>query len=349
MLPEQILSLYGSSSDNSIKHPYVVYTIISLLAINLILIVYLSYKLFSLCSKKVKSNFEKKNRRYRVLIFILIFQSLLLRAAFEGDQIYSTLYYDTTTHMKPLVLIIDALPSLLFVSISCVFCYFWYELYSSFEDSSETVEQRVNRKKTILVTINLILYLAFIVCSIFHLINDNKVFAVAMRIMCALSLIYSIIMLKVHGSRLYNRALRLISYNGRIAKTSGFRVMYVILLCCCVLKLIKEAIIIYFSISVGEDLLQDLDNIQEGYHISIFILYVIVFYVFGEYGLLFSLTLMLNSYANKSKVSFTGNDDNKVLHEEDLLENDSFAYTATHSRVIPVHHLEGGEVSVTFV
>lgn len=349
MLPEQLLYLYGSSSDNSIKHPYVVYTIASLLAINLILIIYLSYKLVILCRRKDKSNFERKNRRYRVLIFVLIFLSLFLRASFEGYQIYSTLYYDTTTHMEPLVLIIDALPSLLFVSIACVFCYFWYELYSSFDDSPEPVEQRVNRKRTILVTINLTLYLAFIVCSVFHLVKDNLAYEVGVRIMCALSLLFSMIMLKIHGSRLYHRALKLISYTGRIAKSSGFRVMYVILLFCCALKLIRETIIIYFSISVGEDLLQDLDNIQEGFHISIFIVYVIIFYVLGEYGMLFSLILLLNSYANKTKVSFTGEEIEKPLAEEDLLENESFAYTATHSRAVPVCHLEGGEVSVTFV
>lgn len=349
MLSPRLFSLFNSDSSNSLKHSYIEYTVIALLFINSILIGYLAYKLFILCRTKFKSNFEKKNQRYRIFIFVLILIALILRAIFGADQIYNTLQSDSTSYLEPAVLIIDALPSLIFVSIACAFSYFWHELYSSFEDSEYDHDEKNTKFKTLLITVNATLYFTFIACSILHISENSEAFALVMRSICVLSLIFSTIMLKIHGSRLYHRALKLISCTGRVAKSSGFRTMYIILLICCVLKTIKEGIILYFTATAGEDLLQDLDDIKDGYFLSIFFSYVVVFYLFGEYGMFLSLILLLNSYANKSRVSFGTDNMIKKTQEVYLIDDsDNYAQTAYNSYVAPGHDIENDYISVTF-
>jgi len=71
---------------------------------------------------------------------------------------------------------------------------------------------------------------------------------------------------------------------------------------------------------MGPDFLQDLDNVSENFYLPIFIAYVFLFYLIGEYGLFFSLIKLLDSYANKSKISF-GEDPKRTTHGSFLLEN----------------------------
>ena len=341
---------FASDSDTKIKHPYIDYTIGCLLLINVALILFLAYKLFRLWKRKPKSNFDRRNRRYRVFIFILIFLALVLRACFEGDQIYSTLKFDSSTHVEPVVLMIDVLPSLLFVSIACAFSYFWFELYSSFSDDFETMEYKSIQYKRLLVSVNALLYLTFISSSVFHVLQESKACEIIVRSMCILGLIFSTVMLKIHGSRLYDRAIKLVIYTGSTVKSSnGFRTIYITLLVCCVLKWIKEGLLLGFSISAGEDLLQDLDGIQGGFSLPVFVCYVIVFYVFGEYGVFVSLILLLDAYANKSRASFGESSESGRASESYLLENEkNNIQTAYNSFIQSSRQVQHGDVSVNF-
>lgn len=339
-----------TSNDQPLKRPYINYTNISLLFLNIMMMVYLICKLYSLLKAKPLSYFERRNRRYRILIFVLIFIGLLLRGAYEGDQIYQTIFYDTTAHLEPFALVIDALPSLLFVSIACAFSYFWYALYSSFDEDEEGSEQKSRKFRALLVAVNISLYSLFIACSVLHLSLGSRVLSIIMRSMCIVALIFSTILLKVHGQRLYDRALKLVSYTGRTVKSSsGFRTIYRILLFCCVLKWVKEAVILYFSIFLGPDLFQDLNNIHESYYLPIFIGYVLFFYVIGEYGLFLSLIKLLDSYANKSKISF--GDPKRTTHESYLLEHNEYERN-NRSGGMNYNHFpnndEASEVSVSF-
>jgi len=341
-----------TSKETSLMDPYINYTNISLLILNVIMMIYLSCKLYSLFRAKPISYFERRNRRYRIIIFILIFIGLLLRGAYQGDQIYQAILYDNTAHLEPFALVIDALPSLLFVSIACAFSYFWYALYSSFDEDEEGSEHKSTRFRALLVAVNISLYSLFIACSVLHLSLGSKVLAIIMRSMCVLALIFSTILLKVHGQRLYDRALKLVSYTGRAVKSSsGFRRIYRILLFCCGLKTIKEAVILYFSVFVGLDFLQDLDIINEGYYLPIFIGYVVFFYVIGEYGLFLSLIKLLDSYANKSKISFAEGDPKRTTHESLLLGNDYEGYNQNrelhYNPFSKENNEEASEVSVS--
>jgi len=326
MISGRVLALFGSNPDNPLKHPSIEYAVLGLLLVNISLMIYLAYKLYKLIRSNPWTYFEKRNRRYRIFIFALIFSGLLLRGAFEGDQIYKAVLYDATTHLESYALVIDALPSLLFVSIACAFSYFWYALYSSFDEDEDGVERKRVKFRALLIAVNMTLYTTFIACSVFHLSREGKVFSILMRSMCIAGLIFSTILLKIHGNRLYDRALRLVNYTGRTVKSSsGFRKTYLILLVCCVLKWVKEGVVLYFSVTAGEDLLQDLDYLEEGYYLSIFIAYVIVFYVVGEYGLFLMLIKLLDSYANKSRISFGSQDPKRTSLGSEIMEDEEEA------------------------
>jgi len=357
MLIGRALSLFGSNPDNPLKHPSIEYAVMCLLLINIALMVYLAYKLYKLVRSNPWTYFEKRNRRYRVFIFALIFSGLLLRGAFEGDQIYKAVLFDATTHLEPYALVIDALPSLLFVSIACAFSYFWYALYSSFDEDEEGVERKRIKFRVLLIAVNMVLYASFAACSVFHLSREGKIFTILMRSMCIAALVFSTILLKIHGNRLYERALRLVNYTGRTVKSSsGFKKTYNILLLCCVLKWVKEGVVLYFTVSTGEDLLQDLDYLQEGYYLSIFIVYVIAFYVLGEYGLFLMLIKLLDSYANKSRISF-GNQDPKrtslgseILEDEDDIQTHfvgATAYNSAHGVVIQANDESDDSIKIS--
>jgi len=316
-------ALFGANPDNPLKHPSIEYAVLCLLLINIALMIYLAYKLYKLVRSNPWTYFEKRNRRYRIFIFALIFSGLLLRGAFEGDQIYKTIFQDATIHLEPYALVIDALPSLLFVSIACAFSYFWYALYSSFDEDEEGVERRRTKFKALLIAVNMVLYTTFLACSVFHLSREGKIFTILMRSMCIAGLIFSTVLLKIHGNRLYERALRLVNYTGRTVKSSsGFKNTYIILLVCCVLKWVKEGVVLYFTVTTGEDLLQDLDYLQEGYYLAIFIVYVIAFYVLGEYGLFLMLIKLLDSYANKSRISFGTQDPKRTSLGSELMDEE---------------------------
>lgn len=307
------------------KRPYIKYTIIALLSLNVAFMIYLSCKLWTLLRLPANTHFEKRNRRYRVLIYVLIFLGLLLRAVFEGDQLYQAIFQEQTKHLEPFALIIDALPSLILMSIACAFSYFWHALYSSFE-VADSFQARRTRFGFLLIALNIILYTVFIACSVLHFSLESRALAIIMRSLCVFGIIFGTVMLNIHGNRLYERALHLVNYTGRNVKsTSGFKRTYNLLLICSVIKCIKEGITLCFSIFVGPQFLDVLENLEEGVYLPLFIAYVLGFYVVGEYGMFLSLIKLLDSSANRSKRSFA-EEALRTMHESQLLDDESDNY-----------------------
>lgn len=289
------------TKSNSDMDHYLEYSIIGLFILNLILLLYLSYKLYVFKTRKPISSLEKQNRRYRGFIFVFIFLALLIRGSFEITQVIYINQSSSSTVFSSIGTLIDSLPVLLFISIASAFSYFWHEIYSSFDEHLNLQKQSSWRLKFILVLVNVVLYLGYVALANAYLTYDWKYTLITLHSICLLSLIFCTILLKVNGSNLYKKVLTLVSYTGRNVRSSrGFRSIYLILLTCCALRCIKECISIYFSIAVGDNILKELANAE---YLSLLILYVVFFYVLGEYGLFLSLIKMLDFYADKAKIT----------------------------------------------
>ena len=289
-----------AKSSSDMDH-YLEYSIIGLLVLNLILLLYLSYKLYIFKTRKSVSSLEKKNRRYRGFIFGFIFLALLIRGSFEITQVIYINQSSSSTVFSSIGTLIDSLPVLLFISIASAFSYFWYEIYSSFDEHLNSQKQTSWRFKFILILVNVVLYLGYIALANAYLSYEWKYTLLTLHSICLLSLIFCTILLKVHGSNLYKKVLTLVSYTGRNVRSSrGFRSIYIILLVCCVLRCIKECISIYFSLAVGDNILKELANAE---YLSLLIVYVILFYVLGEYGLFLSLIKLMDFYGDKAKIT----------------------------------------------
>lgn len=284
------------SEENALRDSAIV-----LLTLNVVLIIYLSYRLYKYFRYTPNSAFEKKNRHHRSFIYLLILVSLLLRGA---SQVFQMLGKHRHTVGLTILVITEALPTLLFVSIAGTFAYFWHKIYSSF--CAEPHTQIGKKFKVFLVIFNVLLYLTFGTLATLNLTqtwqyNPNYIHSVFLG-----SLILSTILLLIHGSRLYKRTMEFIDYTRRNIKSAsaeGFRRIYFILIVCCLLKCLKEVLTITFANTMGvRNLLRHLAESKDEYYIAGFVAYIVFFYVIGEYLLFFSLILLLESYANKAKL-----------------------------------------------
>jgi hypothetical protein len=279
---------------------YLKFSVLALLVLNVILLLYLTYKLYKFYRRTSNSNFEKRNKQYRAFIFMLILLALLLRGVFVLDQIYmeSNAPFNTSVYVG---MISDDLPVLIFISIACAFAYFWYEIYSSFENTFNYTDQSSGNLKTALIIFNVALYLAFSALAAVYITFKWQYTFLILHCIFIISLVASTVLLKVHGSNLYDKALTLVSYTGRNVKSSsGFRMIYILLLICCGIKCIKEGLSIFFTLTIGDNVLTALARDNNGDYLPLLIIYIALFYVFGEYGLFFCLILLLDFYADKA-------------------------------------------------
>lgn len=308
-------------NDTQPKHPtiegpskgdiYLKYSVLALLVLNIILLLYLTYKLYKFYRRTSDSNFEKRNKQYRTFIFMLILLALLLRGVFVLDQLY-ILNKAPFSLPVDVGMISDNLPVLLFISIASAFAYFWYEIYSSFENTMNYTDQSSSKLKTELVIFNVVLYLAFSVLAAVYVTVKWEYTFLILHCIFIISLIGSTVLLKVHGSNLYNKAMTLVLYTGRnIKSSSGFRMIYILLLICCGIKCAKEALSIFFTLTIGDNVLIALARDDNGDYLPVLIVYVALFYVFGEYGLFFCLILLLDFYADKAKSSMSRRKNNR--------------------------------------
>jgi hypothetical protein len=314
----------GQSNSDDMNH-YLVYSTIGLFILNIILLLYISYKLYLFKTRKPSSSVDKQNRRYRGLIFGFIFLALIIRGSFEITLVIYISDNPSSTVFSSIGTLIDSLPILLFISIASAFSYFWHEIYSSFDEHLNFPKQsRSWRLKFILILINVALYLGYIALVNAYICYQWQSTLVTLHSVCLLSLIFCTVLLKINGSNLYNKVLTLVSYTGRNVRSSrGFRLIYIILMVCCILRCIKECISIYFAVVVGENIFKAMTEAEGGAYLSLLILYIVLFYVLGEYGLFFSLIKLLDFYADKAKVTCStieGHPDSRVSLIQDRLD-----------------------------
>jgi len=294
----------SSDESNSSQLIYLKTSIICLLILNFLMLVFVSYRIY-LSRKESKDNpYPRTGKRYRGLIYFLIFVALFLRGIDEAARLVKLSMNDSKQISNNLVVILDDLPVLVFVSIASAFAHFWHSLYKNFENrTSFKANFQSLRFKICLILFNLVLYAGVIALAVVYCTLNWHWATVIIHGLFFASLVLHTFLLKTHGSRLRDRTHKLIVYTGREVRSSGFKMIYRILLVCCVLRSIKEVVTIYLSLKFGDDPLYDLSQIGDGLYLLALVLYVGLFYVLGEYCLFLGLIICLEFYASRSRLN----------------------------------------------
>jgi len=288
-MSEQIFETLESGTSEDTSFPK--YSLILLLSLNTVLIIFLSYKIFKLCFQSTTSYFEKKNTSYRFQTFVLILIALVLREMAYGLHLYTLVSKDKPSYYSSLLLISDTFPALLFITLATTSAYYWHETYRSYDQMYERIKTPdIRRKcfKIFLVIFNTLLYICFTVLMLIYIFQKSIGIAYLMKIILIPCLFLSLILLLFHGNALHDKTVMLVNYTGRKINTGGFKVIYGILLFCCTMKGIQEVIMLSLS---GND--------EMNISLSLFIAYLIIFEVIGEFLAFFALVLLLEKNANK--------------------------------------------------
>lgn len=294
-------------------------SIIILLILNLLVLTFVSYRIYLF---RKNNEYPRQGKQYRGWIYFLIFMALLLRGLDEATRIFNLANTGSDQISNEIVVILDDLPVLLFITIASAFAHYWHNIYRSFDNqTSFKANFQSLRFKICLILFNLMLYAGFIALAVVYFVKEWHYATVIIHSLFFASLALHTFLLKVHGSRLHDRTHKMVVYTGREVRSSGFKVIYHILLICCVLRSIKEVVTIYLSIQFGDDPLVDLLNIGDGLYLLALVAFVGLFYVLGEYCLFLALVLCLEFYASKSRLTISTEDDGRNINSC-LLDDD---------------------------
>jgi len=276
--------------ENEEKKLQTEYGLAALLVINVLLVLYVTFKLcyllYKFCSAPPA---DKKSYKSRFQIFGLILIYLLLVGASRGLHLFEIFTDQIVQKHNPLLLIIDTVPTLFFITITTTFAYRWYKIYSSYDEAYQARNQGFNNLKVFLIVFNLAFYLSFIALSIYYAFHLTFNAPIIMQGILIPGLVGGAYLLTKHGNTLQDKTVKLLNYTGRKVQTSGFRTIYRILIFCCWLKCIQEIVAIVFS---GTDEI----TMPFGWFIG----YATVFDVVGEYGVFLSIILLLERNAARS-------------------------------------------------
>ena len=287
------------------------YGLAALLFINVVLVSYVSFRLcyflYKLCTSPSS---EKKSFKSRLQIFGLIWIYLVLVGASRALHLYEALTDQIRQDRNPLLLIIDTVPTLFFITITTTFAYRWYKIYSSYDEAYQARAGRFNSFKAFLLLFNLVFYIGFIALSIYYSFHLSFNAPIIMQTILIPGIIGGALLLRKHGNTLQDRTVKLLNYTGRKVQTSGFRTIYRILIFCCWLKCIQEVVAIVFS---GTD--------EFNLSLGLFIGYVVIFNIVGEYGVFLSIILLLEKNAARSSSSVQASFQRETLLPHGRFEN----------------------------
>lgn len=287
------------------------YGLSALLFINIVLVFYVSFRLCYFLYKFFTSpSTERKSFKSRLQIFGLIFIYLVLVGVSRGLHLYEALTGQIRQDRNPLLLIIDTVPTLFFITIMTTFAYRWYRIYSSYDEAYQAREGQFNSFKAFLLLFNLVFYIGFIALAIYYSFHLGFNAPVIMQAILIPGIIGGALLLTKHGNTLQDRTVKLLNYTGRKVQTSGFRTIYRILIFCCWLKCLQEIVAIVFS---GTDEF----NLSLGWFIG----YVVIFNIIGEYGVFLSIVLLLEKNAARSATSAQASFQRETLLPHGRFEN----------------------------
>ena len=303
-------TISGNVDHTAQECSFVQPSLISLLVVNVLLLLFLSYKIIKFIFMKPETKLERKTKNYRVIILAFIFLSLLVRAFFGFYKLFTPNngYSNGDSALSVGLIAFNCIPIAFFVSIASVFSYYWHNLYTSFERANGSANRRSKIFKVFLIAANASLYVIFAALITVSLTTQWAYSLLALNILFMVYLIISTAMLAVHGTRLYDRALKLMTYAGNVVKsTSGFLVTYRTLLFCCAIKTINCAASIYFEVT--GTFIKIMFRADGQCDIWIWTAYMLTFIIIGEYVMYASLILLLDFNANKAK---TGSVDDRT-------------------------------------
>jgi len=259
---------------------------------------------------KLKEQSSKK--KTQVILLTLFCIAILSRCLY---QVF--LLYHQYNQIKPLKFlencfrILDNMPTLLFVTISCIFAHIWHRVYSSFrqeddEEEDDAFALKVFDMKKWLIIFNIILYVVTVILTISNFMQDEIVDPSRvdpMHILFCICTILMTILLGITGTRFHRRTVRwLLEMGNTVRSTSGFKKMFMFLILCCIITCCRQLIIFYCRIvyhrSAGEQLKLAPANIYGLLHIT----YVVVVFVIGESLPFLLLIRLLDSKEKKSQI-----------------------------------------------
>ncbi len=281
-----------------------VYDTAVLLTINSGLFVYSIGKLFQ--SIKNGKAGESSNMHHRVSFFMLFSVAILSRCIYEVHIVYNRMNNksddrDVLNYFK----IIDCLPTLLFVTICCLFAHFWHKVYIRFEQDEESQTKKINLKAW-LIGFNIILYVIAVDILIVGFSNSPETVDMRMNVVFTVSTILMTILLSITGTRFHDRTVKWLKYMGKTVKsTKGFQTMFIVLIICLIITCCRQTAILVCRITWKKTpsmLIFEYFTNQTSYLIA-HITYLSVVFFIGEFLPFLLLVRLLDSAAKKSKVN----------------------------------------------
>ena len=300
ILEQESLNLAGSGPSSS----YGVAFEIPLL-LNCSLLIYTTCHLVIMRDKSITN--------FRTRIFCMILLALLARCSYEAKLTYDYHIngsgYMSDANEGSIFYLLDNLPILLLISIICIFTSSWHRLYLGFK-SPGTAQKQYLKSRLILPILNILLY--SIVIALAVMLNDWRSvgFDIASRGILIASLLGTAMLVALLGRKLEDQAIKFSELTQFIDwQSSKFKLVRVILVSCCLIKIIQLSIALfseakgYSSLSAMIDSTQNISSAL-GYFVNV--VYTILGYV-GESGSFLCLICLLNTFHKSAQAPMSVN------------------------------------------
>jgi len=249
---------------------------------------------------------ESSNMHHRVSFFLLFSVAILSRCIYEVHIVYNKMVERTdTSGQMNFFKIIDCLPTLLFVTICCLFAHFWHKVYIRFEQDEESQTKHINLKAW-LIGFNIILYVVAVDILIVGFANSPDTVDMRMNMVFTVSTILMTILLSITGTRFHDRTVKWLKYMGKTVKsTKGFQTMFIVLIICLIITCCRQTAILVCRIiwtKTPSTLIREYFTSESSFWCA-HITYLSVVFFIGEFLPFLLLVRLLDSAAKKSKVN----------------------------------------------
>jgi len=290
-----------------------VYDTAVLLSINSGLFVYSVAKLIQSIKKKKAS--ENANNHHRFSFFFLFSLAVFSRVVNEVHLVYDKLAEKTPSDAeKNFFKILDCLPTLLFLTICCLFAHFWHKVYIRFEQDEEVQAKGINLRLWLIV-FNVILYLVSVYILIVNFSDSPDHVDLLMNGVFTISTMCMTILLSITGKRFHDRTVKWLKYMGKTVKsTKGFQTMFIMLIVCLIITCCRQFTILLCRLICNmtpSSWIRKNFETQTSFLIAHISYLALIFFV-GEFLPWLLLVRLLDSAAKKSTVNRTQEPDYRL-------------------------------------
>jgi hypothetical protein len=273
------------------------------LVISATLVGYLVLKLSQFLKASNHSEYQRRNTRYRVIIYSLIISSEVVRIIAQSFEL-ANLIQKNSIYDENFWWILQNTPSLITFTIACVFAYFWHEVYRGFDDSYEDIERSNKQAKNFMIYLNSVIYVGYATVATMFMITGSSAYLIATISVVLGAIAVGSGLLIYHGYKLHRRVKRLMQLTSQTLKSSmGFTIMFRITIVCCMIKVANLTFLDYEVIINSGDLMAGILNLSPA-AFNIAVIVNAVCCLLGELGLFLSLVVLLEIHDKKAKSSF---------------------------------------------